>query len=48
MAFAFSLWAIAGSGQSSVYWGFILLMAGIPFYVWVLYKKKADAEEISG
>ncbi len=48
MAFAYSLWAIAGAGQSSVYWGFLLLLAGIPFYVWVLYKKKADAEEISG
>ncbi|HZY36903.1 MAG TPA: amino acid permease [Mucilaginibacter sp.] len=45
LAFAYSLWAIAGSGQSSVFWGFLLLMAGIPFYVWVLYKKrKANAE----
>ncbi len=45
LAFAYSLWAIAGSGQSSVYWGFMLLMAGIPFYVWVVYKKKVDAEK---
>jgi APA family basic amino acid/polyamine antiporter len=45
LAFAYSLWAIAGSGQSSVYWGFMLLMAGIPFYVWVVYKKKIDAEK---
>ena len=33
LAFLFSLWAIAGSGQEIVYWGFILLMAGVPFYV---------------
>ncbi len=33
-AFAFSLWAIAGAGQEIVYWGFLLLMAGIPVYVW--------------
>jgi APA family basic amino acid/polyamine antiporter len=39
LAFAYSLWAIAGSGQSTVYWGFILLMAGVPFYVWIIYKK---------
>src|SRR5258706_14288855 len=32
-AFLFSLWAIAGSGKEIVYWGFLLLMAGIPFYV---------------
>ncbi|MFI5137808.1 MAG: amino acid permease [Sphingobacteriales bacterium] len=44
LAFAYSLWAIAGSGQDTVYYGFLLLMAGIPFYVWALYKKR-DKEE---
>ena len=39
MAFAYSLWAVAGSGQDTVYYGFLLLMAGIPFYVWSAYKK---------
>ncbi len=33
LAFGFSLWAIAGAGQSTVYWGFMLLVAGIPVYV---------------
>jgi APA family basic amino acid/polyamine antiporter len=47
LAFAYSLWAIAGSGQSSVYWGFLLLLAGIPFYVWVIYKKKKGVEEVA-
>jgi len=42
MAFAYSLWAIEGSGQSAVYYGFMLLLAGIPFYVWVVYKKKVE------
>ena len=32
-AFGFSLWAIAGAGQSTVYWGFMLLVAGLPVYV---------------
>ena len=35
MAFAYSLWAIIGSGQQTVYWGFIALLSGIPFYVWM-------------
>lgn len=35
LAFAFSVWAIAGSGMEPVYWGFLLLLAGIPVYVWV-------------
>jgi APA family basic amino acid/polyamine antiporter len=33
LAFIFSLWAVIGSGQESVFWGFVLLMAGVPFYV---------------
>ena len=34
-AFGFSLWAIIGSGEMVVFYGFLLLMAGIPFYVWL-------------
>ena len=33
LAFAYSLWAVAGSGQEVVYWGFILLMLGIPIFI---------------
>ena len=32
-AFLFALWIIIGSGQEVVFWGFFLLLAGIPFYV---------------
>ena len=39
MAFAYSLWAVAGAGESAVFWGFLLILAGLPFYVWVAYKK---------
>ncbi|MDN3656013.1 amino acid permease [Ferruginibacter paludis] len=40
LAFLFSLWAIGGSGQEPVYWGFILLLAGLPFYAMILWKKR--------
>ena len=40
LAFLFSLWAVAGAGQDIVYWGFILLMCGVPFYVWILWRNK--------
>jgi len=40
LAFLYSLWAVAGSGEATVYWGFILMMCGIPFYVWILWKKR--------
>jgi APA family basic amino acid/polyamine antiporter len=33
LAFLYSLWAIGGSGRDTVYWGFLLLLAGVPFYV---------------
>lgn len=36
LAFAYSLWAIGGAGAETVYWGFLLLIAGLPVYVWVV------------
>jgi APA family basic amino acid/polyamine antiporter len=33
LAFLYSVWAIAGAGHEIVYWGFLLLLAGIPVYV---------------
>jgi APA family basic amino acid/polyamine antiporter len=35
LAFAYSLWAIGGAGADTVYWGFLLLLAGLPVFVWV-------------
>ena len=32
-AFCFSMWVIIGCGEDIVFWGFLILMAGIPFYV---------------
>lgn len=35
IAFLFSMFAIAGAGPEVVYYGFLLLLAGLPMYVWV-------------
>ena len=43
-AFLYSVWALAGSGQETVYWGFLLLMAGLPVYVWITFKKRVKTE----
>ena len=32
--FLFTIWAYLGSGTDTVFYGFICLMLGIPFYVW--------------
>jgi APA family basic amino acid/polyamine antiporter len=42
LAFAFSLWGIYGAGESSVLWGFILLMLGTPVYVYMKWKNKSS------
>lgn len=36
LAFLYSVWAIYGAGARTVLLGFLLLLAGIPFYVWLL------------
>jgi APA family basic amino acid/polyamine antiporter len=36
LAFVFALVAVGGAGADGVYWGFLLLMAGLPVYVWVV------------
>jgi APA family basic amino acid/polyamine antiporter len=33
-AFLFSLWAIYGSGEKIVFYGFIALISGVPLYIW--------------
>jgi len=33
VAFLYSLWAIAGAGRDAIYWGFLLMLAGLPVYV---------------
>ena len=40
LAFFYSLWAIAGSGQEVVYWGFMLLLSGIPIFISMKYYYK--------
>ena len=35
LAFLYSMFAIAGAGAETVFYGFLLLLAGLPLYVWV-------------
>jgi APA family basic amino acid/polyamine antiporter len=34
-AFLYAMWAVVGAGQETVYLGFIMLLAGLPIYVWL-------------
>ncbi|MBN9384633.1 MAG: amino acid permease [Chitinophagaceae bacterium] len=39
-AFVFSLLAVIGAGEDIVFWGFVLLLAGVPFYVWNIWRRR--------
>ena len=43
IAFAYSVWTVYGSGADTVLYGFLLLLAGIPVYVWM---RKQQAGEV--
>ncbi len=40
LGFAYSVWAIFGTGSDTVFYGFLLLLAGIPFYVLMQWHKR--------
>jgi APA family basic amino acid/polyamine antiporter len=39
-ALAFSLWALIGNGTETLLWGAVLLLAGLPIYLWQRYAVK--------
>ncbi len=41
VGFLYSAWAIIGAGQEIVFLGFLLLMAGVPVYVWLKWRIRA-------
>lgn len=45
LAFLYSVWAVAGAGKEAVYWGFILLLAGLPVYAWMVIRNAKNALE---
>ena len=40
--FFYSAWAIYGAGQEVVFYGFLLMMAGVPVYVWLKWRLRAS------
>ncbi len=48
LAFLYSFWMIYGAGQQYIAQGFLLLMAGIPVYVYLKWSQSRDAARESG
>lgn len=42
IAFCYALWTIYGSGAETVMYGFLLMLGGVPFYVYMENKKKIN------
>jgi APA family basic amino acid/polyamine antiporter len=42
LGFAYSAWAIFGTGSDTVFYGFLLLISGIPFYVLMQWNKQKN------
>lgn len=43
IAFIYTIWTIYGSGAETVMWGFILMLIGIPFYIYNYHKNSDQA-----
>jgi len=41
LAFVYSVWTIFGSGAQTVFYGFLLLLMGLPVYVWMKREQRA-------
>ena len=44
LAFIYSIFCIWGSGAETVLWGFILLLLGIPVYVWLRWQQAQEVD----
>jgi APA family basic amino acid/polyamine antiporter len=45
LAFVFAIWALYGAGREAVFWGFLVLVAGIPIYTWRKWRSKVEAQK---
>lgn len=39
IAFFFTVWAVYGAGEKAVFWGFLLLLSGIPLYIYMKWRQ---------
>jgi basic amino acid/polyamine antiporter, APA family len=39
IAFVYSIWAVIGAGKDAIYWGFVLMIIGLPVYVMMRWKE---------
>jgi amino acid transporter len=47
LGFAYATWAIYGSGAETVMYGFILILSGVPFYLYARIKRESTEEVLT-
>ncbi|HVO01075.1 MAG TPA: amino acid permease [Candidatus Cybelea sp.] len=43
LGFVYSVWELYGSGESAIFWGFLVTIAGVPFYTWRKWRDRGAA-----
>jgi APA family basic amino acid/polyamine antiporter len=46
-AFLYSIWALYGTGERAIFWGFLVMMVGIPFYTWRQWRIRVQGESVT-
>ena len=46
LAFAYSIYAIYGTGAESVMYGFILILVGLPFYIYMMFQHNKELKAV--
>lgn len=44
IGFTYAVWELYGSGQAAVFWGFLVTIAGIPFFTWRKWRNRLQAK----
>ncbi|HZQ26759.1 MAG TPA: amino acid permease [Acidimicrobiales bacterium] len=47
VAFGYSAWMIVGSGYKTIAWGFMLLLAGVPVFVWMKWRAAVKEPQLA-
>lgn len=47
LGFLYSLWALYGTGEQAIFWGFLVFMAGIPMYTWRQWRNRQQGLSVA-
>ena len=48
LALVYAIWAVSGAGVEEVYWGFLLVLIGVPLFVLVVWRRRGPVPDEAG